>query len=297
MIGLLDPALFLPRPDQEIERDLGLVNRTCRDHGIQLVQLDEYWRDLWTELARPLEHRLGREARTALQELRRLAEATRRYVPPLVLGAGKAWRAGFAQLFGHSALGASWEDRMARATVRAAIADGEVVLLARRMPGRNLISHAAGDSTLDETTRWIMHVQPKGIGHRQVLCVHHPRNISERWTARFDWRLPSSSGGAHYPFCPPDRWWKGSTSAHRTVESKPAWLDKHGNGWARPNIPEGAGYHWDVFIQSPALQETVGLVQINVVEFGAPRREGAAGHLHHVPEGKLGKPTGAGWSC
>jgi hypothetical protein len=65
----------------------------------------------------------------------------------------------------------------------------------------------------------------------------------------------------------------------------------------RPNIPRGAGYHWDVFIQSPGLQEAVGLRQINVVEFGAPGHEGNAGQLHHIPDSKLGKSTGTGWSC
>src|SRR5262249_39297119 len=119
VIGLLDPALFLPRSDPEVERDLDRVIRTCREHAIQLVL------------------------------------------------------------------------------------------------GRNFASHAAADCTLDEITRWVLHVQPKGIGHRQILCVHHPRNLRERWTARFDWRLPSSSDGARYPFCPPAHWWKGKTPAHR----------------------------------------------------------------------------------
>jgi hypothetical protein len=297
VIGLLDPALFLPRADQDVERDLTLVIRTCRDHAIQLVQLDEYWRDLWTDFARPLERQLGPSARRVLQELRKWAVTSTRYVPALVPAAGKAWWAGFAQLFGDHALGVSWEEKMARATLRAVVADQDVVMLTRRIPGRNLASHAAGGSTLDETTRWVLHVQPKGIGHRQILCVHHPRNIRERWTARFDWRLPSSSDGARYPFCPPGHWWKGATPAHRTIESKPAWLDKHGNGWARPNIAQGAGYHWDVFIQDPTLQQVVGLPQINVVEFGAPDREGNAGQLHHVPTAKLGKPTDTGWSC
>jgi len=297
VIGLLDPALFLPRSDPEVERDLDLVIRACREHAIQLVPLDEYWRDLWTDFAQPLERQLGPSARRAVQQLRKLAEASTLYAPALSSGAGKAWWAGFSQLFGPQALGAPWEEKMACATLRAVIADREVVMLTRRVPGRNLAAHAASGSTLDETTRWILHVQPKGIGHRQILCIHHPRNLRERWTARFDWRLPSSSDGARYPFCPPACWWKGATPAHRTIESKPAWLDTHGNGWARPNIAQGAGYHWDVFIQSPALRQAVGLQQINVVEFGAPRSEGKPGQLHHVPDAKLGKLTGTGWRC
>ena len=299
MIGLLDPALFLPRPDQEVEHDLGVVVRMCREHAISLVQFSEYWIDLWADFARPLERQLGPSARRAVQELRKWADRSTRHMPALAPCEGKAWWAGFAQLFGQQTLGVSWEDKMARAAIRAVASDPDVVMLTRRIPGRNLASYAAGGSTVDVTTRWVLHVQPKAIGHRQILCVHHPRNLDVRWTARFDWRLPSSSDGARYPFCPPDYWWKGATVSHRTIESKPAWVDKHGNGWARPNIGDGAGYHWDVFIRSPNLQEVVGLSQINVVEFGA-RPEGATagpGQLHHVPGRKLGKPTGSGWSC
>lgn len=298
MIGLLDPALLLPRSDREVERDLALVIRTCREHAIELTPLDEYWPDLWIELARPLEPQLGPSARRALHELRKRAESSRLHVAELAPDAGKAWWAGFSQLFGVQALGGrSWEHRMARATLRAVVADPRVVVLTRRARGRNLSVHAAGGSTLDVTTRWVLHVQPRGIGHRQVLCVHHPRNVREPWTTRFDWRLPSATDGARYPFCPPEKWWKGATQSHRTIESKPAWIDKHGNGWARPNIPQGAGYHWDVFIHAPSLQEVVGLRQINVVEFGAPPSEGRVGHLQHVPTAKQGKPTDTGWSC
>jgi hypothetical protein len=143
VIGLLDPALFLPRPDQEVEHDLSLVIQTCREHAIQLVQLDEYWRDLWTDFARPLERQLGPSARRALQELRKRAESSTRHVPALAAGAGSPWWAGFSQLFGHQALGVFWEEKLARATLRAVVADSDVVMLTRRMPGRNVVSHVA----------------------------------------------------------------------------------------------------------------------------------------------------------
>jgi hypothetical protein len=297
VIGLLDPALFLPRPDSEVERDFDRVAQSCRNHDIQLAALNEYWPALWNELARPLEQRLGPQARRALQQIRRLGDAANRHVPELAPHAGKAWRAGFRQLFEYSALGTSWEERMVRAVVRAALSGEQVIVLVRRMVGRNLVVHASGGTTLDENTRWALHVQPRGIGHRQILCVYDNRNLIEPWTTRFDWRLPGSSDGARYPFCPPDRWWKGSTSAHRTVESRPAWLDKHNNAWARPNIPGGAGYHWDVYVHAPTLKEAVGLDQINVVQFGAPLTEGRAGHLHHIPDDRVGRPTGKGWCC
>jgi hypothetical protein len=296
MIGLLDPALFLPRSDAEVERDLALVVRACREHEIQVVPLGEYWRDLWRLFAQPFERQLGSTAKRALQELRKLAEGSKRQLPALDSAAGKAGRAWFEQMFGYGALGVSWEERMVAATLRAAMAGEKVVLFTRRIEGRNLCVHRVHNCRLDETTRWVLHVQPKGIGHKQILCVHHLRNMSEPWTTRFDWRLPASSDGGRYPFCPPDRWWKGSTQAHRTVRSKPAWVDKHGNGWARPGTP-GTGYHWDVFIDLAGVRDLVGLSEINVVEFGAPAAEGNAGELHHVPDAKEGKVTGTGWSC
>lgn len=296
MIGLLDPALFLHRSEADVERDFDAVLRTCAHHSISLPTLAEYWHDLWSQLGLPLERALSPSGKRALQQIRRLGEQSKKPIPPLSHGAGLVWRRGFQQLFGTQHFANSWEERMAAASIRAAATGERVVLLTRRMLGRNLVQHASGGSTLEENTRWVLHLQPKGMGHVQVLCVYHPRNLADRWTTRFDWRLPGTHG-ARYPFCPPDAWWKGSTVVWRTVSSKPAWIDRYSNGWARPNIPNGAGYHWDVFIQSIGLRESVGLDQINVVEFGAPQAEGRPGQIHHVPEAKAGKITQVGWDC
>ena len=83
------------------------------------------------------------------------------------------------------------------------------------------------------------------------------------------------------------------------MESKPCWIDRHGNGWARPNINAGASYHWDVYINNPNHVALVGLNQVNVVQFGAPAGEGKAGWIHHVPGDKAGKINleKRGWSC
>lgn len=296
MIGLLDPALFLHRPEAEVQRDFDAVLRMCLTCSVSVPMLDEYWCDLWTQFGSPLERSLSPVAKRALQEVRRLGERSAIVVPPLNQSAGSVWLRGFQQLFGSQHLTTPWEERMAAASIRAAATHERVILFTRRMPGRNLVQHVAGSSTLDEITRWVLHLQPAGIGPVQVLCVHHPRNLIDSWTSRFDWRLPGVQG-ARYPFCPPKFWWKGSTAAWRTVSSKPAWIDRHDNGWARPNIPNGAGYHWDVFIQSVGLQEAVGLTQINVVEFDAPPTEGKPGHIHHVPSAKAGKISEVGWAC
>jgi hypothetical protein len=170
---------------------------------------------------------------------------------------------------------------MASAVAVAASYNETVIMFVRRKVGRNLITHRAGNSTLDENLRWVLHIQPPVIGHQQILCVHHSRNLSEKWTCRYDWRLPSDGDGATYPFRPADNWWKPSTVAFRTVKAKIAWIDRDGNGWARPNIPGGAGYHWDVFIHSQTWLDEVGARHINVVAFGVPPSEGKAGSIHH----------------
>lgn len=297
MIGLLDPTLFLARKEAIVIQELEAVLLACREHGIELTPLREYWPALWNELGGALERQLSPKGRQAIQALRRSAAQSDAHVAALSADAGVAWRRGFTALFGRPHLESPWTDRMANSVIRAVATGRKVVMFCRRMNGRNLVIHSAGNSTLLENTRWVLHVQPSGIGPCQVLCVHHPRNLRERWTARFDWRLPTASDGARYPFCVPDQWWKGSTVAFRTVSSKHAWADAHGNGWARPNINGGAGYHWDVFIQDALAKQAIGVDQINVVEFGGPTAEGRPGHLHHVPSAKQHYVNDAGWSC
>lgn len=297
MIGLLDPTLFLARTEAEVVSDLEIVLRSCKEHGIELTPLGEYWPALWNELGRTLEQNLSPSAKRTLQAVRSAAPKSDAHIAALSPNAGVAWRRGFTVLFGGPHLTPPWTDRMALAVIRAVSSGQQVVMFCRRVKDRNVVVHSAGNSTLHENTRWVLHVQPSGVGPRQVLCVHHPRNLRERWTSRFDWRLPTTSDGARYPFCVPSQWWKGSTMAFRAVSSKPAWVDAHGNGWARPNINDGAGYHWDVFIRDAQAKQTIGVDQINVVEFGAPPSEGRPGHLHHVPSVKKAHVTDAGWSC
>ena len=304
MIGLLDPALFLPRTGEDAEaalaKELDLVLRTCRLHTVHLPPFPEYWPDLW-RLGRDLDRSLTRpDAKAALRELRRLGDLS----STMVAGPapeGKVWRKGFAALFDWPPLDHGWEERMAEAAVRAAIAAAanreRVVLLVRRVPSRNVKVHSAGKVELHENTRWMVYIQPRRLGPQAIPCVHHPRNIGVAWTTRFDWRLSADSKSARYPFCRPDRWWSGETIAWRTVQGKPAWLDAQDNGWCRPNIPGGAGYHWDVFVRVTSLSEALGVDQINVVQFGAPASEGAPGHLHHIPSKKSGRVRDCGWDC
>ena len=310
MIGLLDPAFLLPRSgpegEQELVRELDLVARMCQLHGIVVPPFEEYWPHLWSTLGRSLEQSLGRpDAKSAVRQIRRLGEVS----GGLILtgngkaATGQAWRRGFSALFGWGPLKGDWEQRMAEAAVHAAtIANDRVVLLVRRVVNRNITEHSACNTagqttTLQENTRWVLHIQPTVLGHRRISCIHHPRNLTQPWTSRFDWRLPVVADGARYPFCPPDRWWNASTQAVRTVSATPAWLDCVQNGWARPHIGGGAGYHWDVYIQVPTWSQAIGVNQVNVVEFGGPRAEGTPGTLHHVPSNKAARVNDCGWSC
>lgn len=302
IIGLLDPALFFQRPESEVKEDIDSVLKACRQHGVKLLPLDDYWDDLWRKFGYQLEKSLSPSCKKPLQELRKLGEKDRFYsntLPILLPNSGKVWKDGFDQLFNISSLGQEWVKRMANATIRAVNTQQEVIIFTRKIHGRNINPHAVGNCTLDEITRWVLHVQSKTInnGRKHVLCVHHPRNITEKWTSRFDWRLPSVSDGSRYPFCQPEYWWKKSTESYRTIESKPAWIDRNGNGWARPNISNGAGYHWDVFINAHQMQQKIGLNQVNIVAFGVPATEGKCGDIYHVPEKKSSKLNDIGWTC
>jgi len=290
LIAIVDPALFQVRDDEVARAELDAINLMVRRDGLRIPRLREYWDPLWAEFGQPFERSLSHRSRLSLQQLRENGDVERD-IPGF--DDAKVWRSGFHEMFG--SLGAHWEIRMALVIARAASTNEKVVLLTRKVVDRNVKMLVAGGTTLDEVTRWVLYVQPKQIGPKSIPCLFHRRNLTHRWTTRFDWRLPTEEDGAKYPFCPPHWWWKHKTPACRTVEGKPAWIDSHGNGWARPNIEGGRGYHWDVFIQVPNLEQRIGLSQINVVEFGSP--EGRVGHIHHTPANKKPFLKDVGWSC
>lgn len=302
MIGVLDPALLLPRgpgptAEQDFVDEVDEVLRICREYDIEVPTLDEYWPDLWRMLGRPLADSLSQpRAKQALDQLRRLGRTTK--VSPLDSWRGRVY--GFRHLFADLGDAGDWTDRMTRAVIRATTSRRPTVLLVRRLLDRNLICHAAGDSTIHEPNRWLVQLHVGGATPQTVPCVYHRRNLFDglRWTTRFDWRLAAEADGARYPFCPPQNWWKRDIAAVRTVESRPVWLDCKGNGWARPNITGGRGYHWDVYITDVNLAARIGLAQLNIVEFGAPIRERSPGDIHHLPTKKKARlRDDSGWSC
>jgi hypothetical protein len=300
-IGILDPALLLPRPGEEdqLEADLDEVARICRDGNVVLPTFEEYWPALWKELGSALHRSLSSpRARRALDELRGLGRPPRGMPPFSIAPTGRVY--GLRQMFEIQGLGPGWLAKMTAVLTRAWVSDSPTILLTRRIDGRNSTIHSAENWKLDEITRWVLYLHLGGTPPRTVYCFHHSRNLSEdlRWTTRYDWRLPASSDGATHPFCPPAAWRKRAVRAVATVESKKAFLDAKGNGWARPNIEGGKGYHWDVYIRDAALAEHVGLGQLNIVEFGAPPKEGAPGTIHHIPAKKKAHlRDDTGWTC
>lgn len=307
MIALLDPALFLRpgRPgiplaaqdEAALLTELRGVLAAMRIAGADLAAVDGYWSPLWTEIIGPLQRRMKTvDGPKLLQELRK-AGRTYEGLGPVAPGT-RIW--GFRAMFGHgSGVPAEWEERLAVAAARLVAIGRPLLVLTRLVEGRNLHTHMGkAHSSIAEVTRWRLSVRPpRSAASTHIPCVRAPSQIQRPWTVRFDPRLPTDRDLVRYPFCLPQRWDRRDIVAVRTFSSAPAWVDVAGRGWERPNIPEGRGHHWDVFLDSPHDVGRVGVDQLNIVEFGAPPREGTPGTIHHVPAAKAGRVTDVGWGC
>lgn len=299
MIVVLDPALLLfdardgaPSADEEaaLADAIDELVRMCRGVDAVIPSVDWYWRPLQTELVRPLVRGArGPKLRQGLDALARLA---RPRALPVIPTSGKIRTWGVRPLFVWSRLSAEWHAIMTRMLVGCALLDEPVVLATRLFAGRNMTPHAVGRTTLIEKTRWRIMLHVPGRAPRDVPCVRSRRNLDVPWTTRFDERLPD---GGHYPFCPPGRWWRRRVEAQRTFKSKPCWIDRFGSGWAQPGA--GGNLHWDVFLETPALVEAIGLSAINVVAWGSGETGKEPGEIHHVPEDKRSAFRGGGWTC
>ncbi|MGP8201289.1 MAG: hypothetical protein ACLQU4_17500 [Limisphaerales bacterium] len=76
-LGLIDPALLLPRPraeEESLRNDIDEVVKSCRNHSIDLLPFDEYWPDLWLTLGRELERLLSPRSKLSLLGLREKAD-------------------------------------------------------------------------------------------------------------------------------------------------------------------------------------------------------------------------------
>lgn len=285
MLAILDPVLFDPAAPLTIGSLKELLRLLHRKRA-RIPDIEWYWKELQRELVRPL------HARSGYRDLDRLRDFARVVTLPPLPRRVPVWS--FRRMFG--ALGERWVEVMAQLVTGAVLSGEETVLLTHLRENRNLtIHHGPGKCTAEEKTCWDLRVQPAGGDMARVPVVCRERNLDVLWTARFDDRLPAEADGARIPFCPPPDWQKSSVEVVTTHESRPTWRDNKGNHWARPAT--GEGYHWDVYLTRP-LEEEYGLGQLNIVQWGAPAKEGAPGALHHVPgdkKSKLKKDTG--WRC
>lgn len=285
MLAILDPVLFDPAAPLTIG-SLDELIRLLRRKGAQIPDVAWYWKKVQLELIQPL------HARPEYRELDRLRD----FVRPVALSPlprrVSVWS--FRQMFG--VLGERWVDIMARLVTGAVLSGEETVLLTHLRQNRNLMVHQGpGKCTAEEKTCWDLRVQPAGDDTTRVPVVCRERNLDVPWTCRLDDRLPAEADRASFAFCPPPEWYKTSVEVVTTHEARPTWRDQKGNHWARPAT--GEGYHWDVYL-TRSLEEEYGLGQLNVVQWGAPSKEGLPGSRHHVPgrkKSRLKKETG--WRC
>ncbi len=286
MLAVLDPLLF--GGSQPItEAQLDEAARVLRETGAR-IPAKAYWKKLDLELIQPLSGDASRKVRVGLDAIRGFVSTIQFPQPPARVA---VWD--FRTLF--SQAGPDWVDVMARTLTGCALTGEETILLTRRIPGRNTQIHSGPNRCrLIEKICWNLRVQVPDMETRRIPAVSNRRNVAVPWTTRFDESLPADNDSA-FPFCPPQDWLKANVRAFETHRSRPAWLDAKGNYWACPAT--GQGHHWDVYLQ-PGLADEYGLDQLNIVRWGAPSTEGAAGSLHHIPRGKrqrLKKTTG--WSC
>ncbi|MBK9261714.1 MAG: hypothetical protein IPM54_18175 [Polyangiaceae bacterium] len=301
MIVMIDPALFLSQNARgpllpEEERDLGMalddLHRICKDRQAVIPNAQWYWNELQRDLIGPLFARAkpGSRLRNGLDRLRDHARAVPLLDKP-IQGTTKIW--GVKPLFDWPRLPTKWLEIMERLVIGCAQQRDEAILVTRLFAGRNLNMHVVGRCTLAEKTRWQIQVHVPGHTPRRIRCVRSLRNVTIAWTTRLDEKLPDTG---HFPFCPPANWWRRDTQACRTFESKPAWIDRFGSGWSQPAT--GGYYHWDVFLDEPNLQQSVGLNQLNIVAWGTAEPGMVPGEIHHVPkEKKAHLREGAGWAC
>jgi hypothetical protein len=307
MLVALDPGLFCVGPQTtsaELQSRIDHANAAIfalekrgNARVVRRVGTTNVWNQLYTHCVRPLAPLLTPQLNRSLDRLRGFAECGRDLPEPR--GAGRCH--GARLMFTHSSLPAlaeGWVGLMERVLFAGALAREPLYIVVAQILGRNIEARAADGVELNEVTRFRLYVATKGAPPRAVDCVARARHVDVPWSARLDFRLPDATRDrARCPFCPPVGWERFATSVWRTRESRPCWVDAHGNAWARPRIP--GAHHWDVYLTQPGLVERIGLDQLNIVDFGAPATEGKAGSLHHVPAAKRSRllDPNPSWPC
>lgn len=288
MLAVLDPVLF-STDDPARTSELSEIVQILRKFRARIPDAPFYWSKLQRELIQPLSRSSSREIQVALDAIRSFVSRVRfPEAPPHVA----VWD--FRKMFGIP--DPEWVGIMARLLTGCALTGEPTVVITRLIIGRNAEEHAGPNRCrLLEKTCWNLRVRTSARETSQIPLVCRRRNVSVRWTTRFDDRLPAEDDRALFPFCPPKDWVKSSTGVFDTHQGRPAWLDVKGNHWACPAT--GWGFHWDVYLEQ-GVSDRYGLSQLNIVRWGAPPTEGATGDLHHVPRDKKSRlKSTAGWTC
>lgn len=287
MLAVLDPNLFHPeRPVSGAVLDE--VVYLLRQTGAVIPNKKFYWNRIAKDFLEPLSRNTKDHAyRARLDALRHHVHAVPLPEPPRRV---VVWS--FRTMFGNT-LGTPWVDIMHKVVTGCVLTERPTILFTRLHEG-NSRQHRHGDVCCIEKTCWNLRVQPEGAPATRIPCVCSRRNHHVPWTCRYDDNLPADTDGGSFPFRPHPEWQKSSVPVFRTHSARPAWLDAQGQAWAKPST--GGGYHWDVYL-TRANEEEYGLGQLNITAWAAPRKEGQAGEIHHVPTGKdskLRKRTGWG---
>jgi hypothetical protein len=274
-------------------RGAKVATRRLDSDGVNVPPCEvDSWALLQRSLIRPLFKRLSHDTKNALGQLReRITKAGCLIKRPSVpKGSCYGVRELFASEHFDEELCDEWSKLLCAATGEA----DEIVVIGALLVGRNAQDRSSADGTqLVERTRWRVYAHLTGRSPVAIDVLVHPRNVDERWTTRFDERLP---GAGHCPFCPPREWHRRRTVSWKTLESKPCWIDANGLGWARPRT--GGGYHWDVFLKNNvAIQASARVDQVNIVQHGAPASEGVEGAIHHPGQKKGQLNEDLSWSC
>ena len=286
---VLDPYVLAALPGETATAHISRVTRRLRDliqlckiRGFRLVADAVGWDYLERNVISALKDHSGNpELATSLSILRRRYLEQRQ---PFALAGGRTW--GIKPLFGGfaEARDAAFGDFVAKSighTMHSAA--NEVYLFVEAKVGRNLAEHGASPSIITERTRWRVYVAYAGHLVVAVPCITRERNIDVPWTCRCDDLLPDTGT---YAFVPPDNWERRATQVVGTQSSKAVWIDRYGNGWARPSTPPpGLPEHWDVYLQA-AWRAQLKLTPVNITRYGVSDPKLVPGEVHHVPAGK-----------
>ncbi|MBN3770710.1 hypothetical protein [Burkholderia sp. Se-20378] len=293
---VVDPYLFLPSATNgtydaqrlaEIKSHLSEIISICKKNDWKIYFDRGAWKSIEQSLIRKLtsQHVSDHALSVAFSVLR----STLKLIEPTATGTVRTYGVKPMYALQTKEDDARFAEGIAKSLLHTLQNYGRAYLFVRELTGRNINILAAGKSFITERTRWRLYISATGFrGAIAVPCITTARNVSIEWTTRYDCALPDSGS---FTFYPPDEWYLRATKAVATMSSKPVFLDRKENGWAKPDT-NGTPYHWDVFINDQKWLKKIGINPINVCRHGIPDSQGTQGEIHHIPENKKARAKG-----